>query len=222
MRASLRIFVVNGSEGLMVTPFVRPQISRCQRITGESLDVKLFAVKMRRYMDEPREDHIDRFLRQLAVLPREVEIDLEVEAIVDRIGGINRRIKRGMERTLAEHELTHPDWQVLTSLRLRQQHRSSPGALAAELELSSGAMTSRLDRLAEAGLVSRLPDPEDRRGVMVELTDAGRETWDRAASVQARREAFFASALSKDEQRELNALLRKLMLAFEDREAAGP
>jgi DNA-binding MarR family transcriptional regulator len=193
-----------------------------KRIPSEPLDVKFFGVKIHRYMGEMREDHIDRFLQRLAALPREVEIDLEVEAIVDRIGGINRRIKRGMERTLAEHELTHPDWQVLTSLRLRQQHRSSPGALAADLELSSGAMTSRLDRLAEAGLVSRLPDPADRRGVMIELTDAGRETWDRAASVQARREAFFASALSKDEQRELNALLRKLMLAFEDREAESP
>ena len=57
-----------------------------------------------------------------------------------------------MEATLAEHGLTHPDWQVLTTLRLsRADHRSSPGELAADLELSSGAMTSRLDRLEQAG-----------------------------------------------------------------------
>ena len=117
----------------------------------------------------------------------DVDIDLEVEAIVDRIGSINKRIKRGMEATLAEHGLTHPDWQVLTTLRLwRSDHRSSPGELAADIELSSGAMTSRLDRLEEAGYVRRLPDPEDRRGVVVELTDEGREAWDDAASVQGR------------------------------------
>ena len=166
-------------------------------------------------------DHIDRFLKRLAILPREVEIDLDVEGIVDRIGGINRRVKRGMETTLTEHGLSHPDWQVLTSLRLVPGHRSSPGELAGDLELSSGAMTSRLDRLEKEGFVRRLPDPDDRRGVVVELTDEGRQAWDTAASVQGRKEAFFASALTKPEQKQLNDLLRKLMLAFEARGEPG-
>ena len=134
-----------------------------------------------------KRDHVDRLLRRLESLT-EVDIDLEVEAIVDRIGGINKRIKRGMEATLAEHDLTHPDWQVLCSLRLRlPDHRSSPGALAADLELSSGAMTSRLDRLEQLGYLRRLPAPEDRRASIVELTVEGREAWDRAASIQGRK-----------------------------------
>jgi DNA-binding MarR family transcriptional regulator len=83
-------------------------------------------------------------------------------------------------------------------------------------------MTSRLDRLETEGLVARLPDPDDRRGIVVELTEKGRQAWDTAASVQGRKEAFFASALSKDEQVQLNALLRKLMLAFEEREGPDP
>jgi DNA-binding MarR family transcriptional regulator len=161
------------------------------------------------------EDHIDRFLKRLEPLA-EVGIDLEVEGIVDRVNGISRRIKSGMERTLAEHDLTLPDWHVLSTLRLAgPEGRSTPGALAADMELSSGATTSRLDRLEESGLVRRLPDPTDRRGVVVELTDAGKAAWDQAASVQGRREAFFASALTKHEQQQLNGLLRKLMLAFE-------
>jgi DNA-binding MarR family transcriptional regulator len=166
------------------------------------------------------QDHIDRFLERLESLGHP-DIDLEVEAIVDRIGGINRRIKRGMEVTLAQHGLTHPDWQVLTTLLLsRSDQRSSPGDLAADLELSSGAMTSRLDRLEQAGLVRRLPDPADRRGVVVELTAEGKEAWDRAAGIQGRKEAFFASALTPTEQKKLNDLLRKLMLAFEAVEGA--
>jgi len=167
------------------------------------------------------QDHVDRFRERLGPLAA-LGVDLEVEGIVDRIGGINRRIKRGMEQVLVEHGLTFPDWQVLTALVLDEpDHRSSPGALSAELELSSGAMTSRLDRLEHMGFVRRLPDPSDRRGVVVELTAAGRTAWDSAASLQARREAFFASALSKAEQKRLNALLRKLMLALEHREQNG-
>jgi DNA-binding MarR family transcriptional regulator len=161
------------------------------------------------------EDHIDRFLERVRPLAN-VGIDLEVEGIVDRVNGISRRIKSGMERTLAEHDLTIADWHVLSTLRLAgPEGRSTPGALAADMELSSGATTSRLDRLEESGLVRRLPDPTDRRGVVVELTDAGKAAWDQAASVQGRREAFFASALTKREQQQLNGLLRKLMLAFE-------
>jgi DNA-binding MarR family transcriptional regulator len=164
------------------------------------------------------QDHVDRLIEQLKPLVH-IDIDLEVEALVDRVAGINKRIKRGMEATLAEHGLTHPDWQVMTRLRIWvPDGRSSPGELAADLELSSGAMTSRLDRLEEAGYVRRLPDPDDRRGIVVELTPAGEQAWDESASIQGRREAFFASALTKKELHQLNGLLRKLMLAFESRE----
>jgi len=157
-------------------------------------------------------------MKRVAPLAPEVEVDLDVEGIIERIGGLNRRFKRGMEAVVAEHGLSLEEWHSLSRLRLDEQGRTSPGELASELDISSGAMTSRLDRLEEAGLIRRLRDPEDRRSVVVEITDAGREAWDRAASVAGRREAFLASALTKAEQRQLNGLLRKLMLAFEARE----
>jgi DNA-binding MarR family transcriptional regulator len=167
-------------------------------------------------------DHIDRFLDRLAGLGHP-DIDLEVEGIVDRIGGLNRRIKKGMEQVVAEYDLTLPEWHVMSRLRLSSaDHRSSPGELAGDLELSSGAMTSRLDRLEEQGLIRRLPDPNDRRGIVVELTPEGKAAWDRTAGIAGRREAFFASALTKAEQKQLNQLLRKLMLAFESREPERP
>jgi DNA-binding MarR family transcriptional regulator len=165
------------------------------------------------------QDHIDRFLAAL----KPVEgLDLEVEGIVDRIGGIDRRIKKSLETTLAEHGLTREEWEVMCKLRhCGDPYRRSPGALAAQLELSSGAMTNRLDRMERAGLVRRLPDPDDRRGVIVELTEEALERCEAAVSTQARREAFFASALSRTEQQQLNGLLRKLMLAFERPEQSG-
>jgi DNA-binding MarR family transcriptional regulator len=182
------------------------------------LDVKRFDVKIRVMSDEaePR-DHVDRFLEKLDDVP--VNLDLEVEGIVDRIGGINRRIKNALRETLVDYALTPEDWHVLSPLRLRKDgRRSSPGALARDLEVSSGAMTSRLDRLEEMGLIRRDRDPDDRRGVTVEITPKGCEAWDAAAEIQGRKEAFFASALTHEEQVQLNALLRKLMLAFEARE----
>jgi DNA-binding MarR family transcriptional regulator len=164
---------------------------------------------------QPDEDHVDRLLGKIAEVGV-VDIDLDVEGIVDRIGSIHRRMKRAQKLTLREHDLTPEEWGVMTTLRLGNDAcRSSPGDLASDLELSSGAMTSRLDRLEEAGLVRRLPDPEDRRGVVVELTEKGRDAWDLAANVQGRREAFFARTLTKAEQKQLNTLLRKLLLGLD-------
>ena len=162
---------------------------------------------------EPAEtDHVDRFLAGLE-LPG---IDLTVEGIVDRIMGISRRIKRSMEKTLSEFALTWGEWTVLGTLRHEESRRASPGELARKHELSSGAMTNRLDRLEEAGLVRRVPNADDRRGVLVELTDEGQRVWHESVDVQAQKEALItAAALAADERDALNKYLRRLMLAFE-------
>jgi DNA-binding MarR family transcriptional regulator len=157
-----------------------------------------------------RRDHIDAFLDRLVDIPG---LDYEVEGIVDRIQSLQRRFRHALEETLGEHGLSWGEWKVLGKLILGEC--GSPGELASELEVSSGAMTNRLDRLEHAGLIRRMPDPDDRRGVKIELTDAGLEAWTVSTSAQARKEALVASALEKSEQVELNALLRKLMLAFE-------
>jgi DNA-binding MarR family transcriptional regulator len=160
-------------------------------------------------------DHVDRFLASIRdELPQ--DLDITVEGIVDRIGGLNRRFKRMMEETLAEFDLSWGEWKVLGRL-LHQgpPYRMSPGKLAEYLELSSGAMTNRVDQLEEAGLIRRLPDPTDRRGVQVELTDKGRDTYRKPADTAAQKEALVASALNAKEREQLNAMLRRLMIAFE-------
>jgi DNA-binding MarR family transcriptional regulator len=166
------------------------------------------------------EDHVDHLLSRLAEAG--AQLDLDVEGIVDRVSSINKRVHNALKETLADYGITPEDWGMLTSLSLRKEGKlSSPGALARDLELSSGAVTSRLDRLESLGFVRRLPDPGDRRGVLVELTPEGRAAWESAIEVQGRKEAFFASALTKDEQVELNALLRKLLIAFDARRTAA-
>jgi DNA-binding MarR family transcriptional regulator len=171
---------------------------------------------------EPQRDHVDRFLESIRdELP---DLDLEVEGIVDRINGLGRRIKRVMEETLTERSLTWGEWRVLGLLRhTAPEYRRSPGYLAVHAELSSGAMTNRLDRLEEAGLIRRLPDPTDRRGIQVELTAAGIKAYDESTSAQAAKEALIASALTAKEKQELNNLLRRLMLVAEELDAEqGP
>ena len=165
-------------------------------------------------------DRIDVFLEHLEGIP---DLEYEVEGIVDRINSLQKKFRRELEQTLAEHGLSWGEWKVLGSLWHSHNdvpHCSSPGELCDELELSSGAMTSRIDKLERAGLARRRPDPDDRRGVKVELTDAGSRAWLESTSAQAIKEARVAAALTKRQQRELNALLRKLMLEFERSERA--
>jgi DNA-binding MarR family transcriptional regulator len=171
-------------------------------------------------MARPRKDqtdHVDRWLEELrAELPR--DLDFEVEAAVDRISGINWRVRKMLDETLEQQGLTHGDWKVLSSLRWAgKPYRRSAGDLARRNELSSGAMTNRLDQLESEGLVRRLRDPADRRGVLVELTEKGRKRHEQAIGVQAEKEALLKEALSERELAQLNALLRRVMLTLEER-----
>jgi DNA-binding MarR family transcriptional regulator len=164
-------------------------------------------------------DHVDKWLTT-AWLQDIPNLDLEVEGILHRMNGLSRRFKRMLNETIAEHGLSYEEWDVLGALRRAgPPFRRSAGELAKISELSSGAMTNRLDRLEEAGLVKRLPDPNDRRGVLVELTKTGQKRWLDTTGAEAEREVLIASALSEREKKELSSLLRRLMLAFESRES---
>jgi DNA-binding MarR family transcriptional regulator len=163
---------------------------------------------------QPEQDSIGRWLEtQKHALPG---IDLTVEGIVDRIQALGKYLMRSQEETLRELGVGWAEWQVVRALRLAgEPYRLSPGQLAERSKLSSGAMTNRLDRLEEAGLVNRLPDPEDRRALQIELTDDGRRLWERFLAAQGAKESRVAAALDPREQTQLNDLLRRLVLGFE-------
>ena len=154
----------------------------------------------------------------LQIWKRELpDLDLGTEGIVERIQKLQRYLDRAMNETLAEFKLDRGEWWLLGALRRSgPPYRKSPGKLAEDIGLSSGAMTNRLDRLEAAGLIRRLPDPDDRRALQVELTDAGWQAWQDTVGAQARKEALVANALQPDEKVALNALLRRLMLEFEE------
>jgi DNA-binding MarR family transcriptional regulator len=183
-------------------------------LSSKSLDVKSIIMETMKVSAQPAEDHVDRRLEELCGgdLP---DLDIDVEGIVERIQGLEKRFRLALEDTLESHGLSYGEWRVLCRLRRAHDNTSTPGELSANLELSSGAMTNRLDRLEKDGFVRRQPDPSDRRGVRVELTEDGNQAWIESTNTQAMKEALVASALTKDEQHQLNTLLRKLMLEFE-------
>jgi DNA-binding MarR family transcriptional regulator len=81
--------------------------------------------------------------------------------------------------------------------------------------LSSAGITSRIDRLERRGLVRRLDDPDDRRGVNIELTDDGREVVDEAVAALAISDRQLLERLDPQEVEQLEGLLRKVLALLE-------
>jgi DNA-binding MarR family transcriptional regulator len=163
-----------------------------------------------------RQDSIDEMVESWQ--PELPGIDLEIEAAVQRIQWIFRALRRRMDETLADHDLSYEEWGLLGHLKLAgAPYTSTPGKLAEKQGLSSGAMTNRLDRLEEAGLIRRRPDQDDRRSLHIELTDEGHKAWLETVHAQAAKEAVIGAALNERELAQLNNLLRKVLSGFEDR-----
>jgi DNA-binding MarR family transcriptional regulator len=111
---------------------------------------------------------------------------------------------------------------VLGALRIAgPKQQLSPTKLFKGLMLSSAGITSRLDRLERRGYVRRTRHPEDRRGVLVELTEAGREVLEQAVGADIEGERNLVAGLTAAERRSLAAMLKKLLTSLEPNSAEG-
>ncbi|MFC4146130.1 MarR family winged helix-turn-helix transcriptional regulator [Micromonospora mangrovi] len=140
----------------------------------------------------------------------------EPMAVFGRIYRLARLVGDDQEKVYAGWGISRGEFDVLAALRRSgEPYALAPKALTAALMLTSGGMTGRLDRLERAGLVRRTPDPADRRGLRIVLTDAGRrvveESVDAGLAVQRR----ILDALPPDDQAHLADLLRTLLAAAE-------
>lgn len=160
-------------------------------------------------------DSVDRCIAD--VVARYDEIDPEVEGVVDRISTIERYVAKAFDETLRGRGLSHGEYRLLLQLAVAPSGRRSAGELSRALMLSTGGMTNRLDRLETAELIRRVPDPDDRRGVLIELSSAGATLIDQAVGEEAHREIGLFAALSSKELVQLNGLLRKVLASLEDR-----
>jgi len=136
--------------------------------------------------------------------------------VTARISRIGLHIARHQEEAFGKFGLNRGEVGVLGALRIAgPKQQLSPTRLFKGLMLSSAGITSRLDRLERRGYVKRLRDPGDRRGVLVELTNAGREVLDQAVRANTGGEKELTASLTKQEQKVLAALLKKLLFGLE-------
>lgn len=154
-------------------------------------------------------DPIDALLEQWS--RERPDLDPSPMGLVGRLLRVARATDRAVGDGLAERGLQAGWFDVLSALRRAgSPHQLTPGALAKAVMLSTGGMTKRLDQLEAAGLVTRSPDPRDRRGLLIGLTAKGRRRVDRALEAHLANEERLLAGLSAAERGRLDALLRKL------------
>ncbi|GAA2056026.1 MarR family transcriptional regulator TamR [Streptomyces cheonanensis] len=183
------------------------------------LDVKINGFK-RLHIDRTTtlpcmKDEVDRLV---AAWRRErPDLDVEPLEVLSRVSRLARHLDRARRQVFAEHQLETWEFDVLTALRRAgTPYQLSPGALLTQTLVTSGTMTNRIDRLAKRGLVERLPDPSDRRGVLVRLTPAGRQHADAALAGLLDQERAILDGLTAPERQNLATLLRTLTAPFDN------
>jgi DNA-binding MarR family transcriptional regulator len=171
--------------------------------------------------DPTARDHVDVVLAEWH--KERPGLDTSPVGVVARIGRAAALLDRGLNANFARHGLNRTDWDVLASLRRAgAPYQRSPSELYRALMRTSGGITHIVDRLEEDGLVGRIPDPADRRGLLVRLTRKGRGLVDRAGPTHLETERRMLAPLTKQEQAELARLLRKLLIGLEEQLADEP
>ena len=160
-------------------------------------------------------DHVDGIVEQWR--RERPDLDLSGMAVIGRIGRLERSLAPKLAEVFAGHGLEAWEFDVLATLRRSgEPHRLTAGELLDSMMVTSGAVTHRIDRLEERGLVSRERDPADGRRVLVALTTAGRRVVDAAVADHTANEAELVGGLSDREREQLVRLLRRLALALPD------
>lgn len=171
---------------------------------GETIETKKVAAS----------DGLDEILRQWA--RERPDLDTSPMAIVGRISRIERKVERLLSSVFRKFGLEGWGFDVLATLRRSgYPYELTPTQLFSSLMLTSGAITHRTDELVKAGLVQRKPDPNDRRGVRVKLTDLGLAKIDEAVTAHVENEHRILRHLSRQERSLLISLLRRLLLSLE-------
>ncbi|MBT3166653.1 MarR family transcriptional regulator [Streptomyces sp. Vc74B-19] len=164
---------------------------------------------------EPRPtDAVDAIIEQWArVRP---DLDTAGMEVFGRVYRLARAMGDRTERAYAPYGISRGEFDVLATLRRAgEPYTLSPRQLSATLMLTTGGMTGRLDKLERAGLLRRSPDPHDRRGLQVTLTEEGLRLIDEAAAAGVAEQSRALSALGEERAAQLADLLRELLLATE-------
>lgn len=146
------------------------------------------------------------------------DLDVAPLHVLSRISRLARLLDQARRQAFSQHHLDGWEFDVLSALRRGgTPYELSPGALMQQTLVTSGTMTNRVDRLAQRGLVERRPAPNDRRGVLVRLTDQGRAIVDGAMADLLDYERGLLAELDHPERDRLSGALRTLLASLEQR-----
>jgi DNA-binding MarR family transcriptional regulator len=161
----------------------------------------------------PVEDAVDHILAQWA--RERPDLDCSPMGIVGRITQLQREVHLAQRATFARHGLDAPSFDVLAALRRAgPPYQLTPTALMRTALVTSGAITQRLDRLEEKGLITRERSEVDGRAVVVTLSDAGRKALDDALPDHLETERELLAGLSAADREQLAGLLRRFLVAL--------
>lgn len=159
-------------------------------------------------------DEVDRILGDWA--NARPDLDLGPLAVFSRMTRITKHVDRARTDAFARSGLSTWEFDVLAVLRRGgSPYRQSPKRLVQQTLVSSGTMTNRIDRMEERGLVRRLTDPNDGRGVLVEMTEQGQTLVDAAMTRLSDAEERMLGGMPRSERERLATLLRRLALSVD-------
>ena len=159
----------------------------------------------------PENDEVDRIV--VSWRRERPDLDFSPLEVLSRVGRLAKLLDRARKDAFHKSKLESWEFDVLAALRREgSPYQLSPKALLQQTLVSSGTMTNRIDRLVDSGLVVRREDPNDGRGVLVELTASGLTRVDAAITRLVDAEAQLLSSLSRAEQKRLAESLKRLSL----------
>lgn len=145
------------------------------------------------------------------------DLDFSPLEVFSRLSRIAKRLDRVRANAFERSGLAAWEFDVLAVLRRSgEPYRLSPKILVQATMVSSGTMTNRIDRMVGRGLVSRLTDPNDGRGVLVEMTSQGRTLVDAAITRLTDAEDELLGGLTAAEQTRLGRMLRRLASSVDE------
>jgi DNA-binding MarR family transcriptional regulator len=144
------------------------------------------------------------------------DLDVAPIAVINRLERLQSYLRAEVATVFERFGLTGPSFAVIATLRRAgKPYQLSQRALMDALQLTGGTISVRIDRLERDGIVERVPDPHDQRGVLVRLTEVGERLFDQVAPVHLANEDRLLSALNGQQRDQLAALLRILLLSFD-------
>jgi DNA-binding MarR family transcriptional regulator len=165
-------------------------------------------------MQEQYADEVDRLVA--AWQRQRPDLDVSPMEVLSRVSRLARHLDLARRKAFADHRLETWEFDVLAALRRAgPPYELSPGRLLRDTLVTSGTMTNRIDRLAAKGLVERLPDPDDRRGVLVRLTSEGLASVDSALEALLEHERQLLAGLDETDRATLAKLLQSVVCRFE-------